>query len=189
MIKKFLDKVNKEKLKVVLALIVFLQPIISLDYLIYGFLNQFNLPRIATVVSFLIIPLLILIGFLVFEHNRIRAFVLSFIYGFVVLVYFYFHTKNAILIRNDLYLPNNFQFSTFKELFYVLTLIIPYYLIYLFYIADFSEDLVKKVMIGLSTSISLPIMFRSYDGSSRSSYARYRFSKYEYGWCSNGSTY
>ncbi|NTW91173.1 MAG: hypothetical protein HGA35_04510 [Erysipelotrichaceae bacterium] len=128
MIKKWLEKINKEKLKVVLALIVLLQPIISLDYLAYDFLNQFNLPRIATVVHFLIIPLCILIGFLVFEHNRLRAFVLSFVYGFVVLIYFYFHTKNAILIRNDLYLPNNFQFSTFKELFYVLTLIIPYYL-------------------------------------------------------------
>ena len=102
MIKKWLEKINKEKLKVVLALIVFLQPIISLDYLAYDFLNQFNLPRIATVVHFLIIPLCILIGFLVFEHNRIRAFVLSFVYGFVVLVYFYFHTKNILnlLIRS-----------------------------------------------------------------------------------------
>ena len=187
MINKFLEKINKEKFKLVLALIVLLQPIISLDYLVYDFLNQFNLPRIATVIHFLVIPICILIGFLLFEHNRVRAFVLSFVYGFVVLVYFYFHTKNAILIRNDLYLPNNFQFSTFKELFYVLTLIIPYYLIYLFYIADFSEDLIKKVMIGLSSTISLPIIWgnlflfgmSTYDGYTKANIFYWFFGIYD----------
>ncbi|HET6784704.1 MAG TPA: O-antigen ligase family protein [Erysipelotrichaceae bacterium] len=158
MIKKILGKLDKDKFKIVLAILVLLQPVISLDYLVYDFLNQFNLPRIATIIHFIIIPLFILIGFLVFDHNKKRAFVLSTIYGVIVLAYFFAHTQNALLIRNDLYLPPNFQFSTYKELVYVLTLIIPFYLIYLFFIADFSEKLIKTVISWLSITISFPIV-------------------------------
>lgn len=158
MFKKLLVIMNKERFKILLTILVLIQPILSLDYLFYDYLNQFNLPRLATIIHFIIIPLCILWGFIVFEHNRKRAFVLSFLYGAVVLIYFIAHTKNALLIRDDLYLPSNFEFSTYKELVYVLTLIIPFYLIYLFYISDFSEKHVKTVVSWLSQTISLPII-------------------------------
>lgn len=153
--KKYISPGN---ITIVLAILIAIQPILSLDYLAYETLNAIGLPRVSTLVYFLGIPILVMIGLFILEKNRLRAFIIAALYGTVVLIYFYFHMRNAQMIRDDLYLPKNFAFSAYEELFYVLTLILPYYLIYLFTLARFNDKTIEKIILGLSLSISLPII-------------------------------
>ena len=145
--------------KVVLTLLiglVVLQPVFDLDYLIADWLDQFGLPRLSTIIRFIIIPLLVLFVFIHDKHKKLTV-ILGGFYGVALAIYFYFHCQNAIEVFPKLYFPSNFYFDTFQELTYVLTLTLPYALIYCFYKMDTNDYLVQMVVTASSLLTAVPI--------------------------------
>lgn len=145
--------------KVVLTLLiglVVLQPVFDLDYLIADWLDQFGLPRLSTIIRFIIIPLLVLFVFIHDKHKK-STVILGGFYGVALAIYFYFHCQNAIEVFPKLYFPSNFYFDTFQELTYVLTLTLPYALIYCFYKMETNDYLVQMVVTASSLLTAVPI--------------------------------
>ena len=145
--------------KVVLTLLiglVVLQPVFDLDYLIADWLDQFGLPRLSTIIRFIIIPLLVLFVFIHDKHKK-STVILGGFYGVALAIYFYFHCQNVIEVFPKLYFPSNFYFDTFQELTYVLTLTLPYALIYCFYKMDTNDYLVQMVVTASSLLTAVPI--------------------------------
>ena len=56
---------KQEKLLHILVIaFLAIQPIIDMDYLIYDFLDQFGLPRLSTILRFVVVPLLLIFSFI-----------------------------------------------------------------------------------------------------------------------------
>lgn len=135
-----------------------IQPLIDMDYLIYDFLDAFGLPRFSTILRFVILPLLTLAVFFFHDNKKKKTFLCTLGYGVVLLIYFFFHTKQAMALFPRLDFTKNFYFSTFQELTYVLTLVLPYAIIYMVYVEDIQDFELKRVVIFESLLISLTIV-------------------------------
>ena len=148
--------INEKVILTLLIGLVVLQPVFDLDYLIADWLDQFGLPRLSTIIRFIIIPLLVLFVFIHDKHKKSTG-ILGGFYGVALAIYFYFHCQNAIEVFPKLYFPSNFYFDTFQELTYVLTLTLPYALIYCFYKMDTNDYLVQMVVTASSLLTAVPI--------------------------------
>lgn len=164
---------NKETFKWIIIVMIIIQPLIELDYLMYDFLNQFGIPRLSTIFRFIIMPLIVIGGFFVFDKNKKRTIIFTTIYGVILGTYFILHTQNAIAIRQDLYLPPNFYFNLFHELTYVMTMVLPYFFMYVIYQASFKDKFVKMISLGISTVISIPILLSNLFVFGHSTYVGY----------------
>lgn len=179
--------ISKESFKWIIIVVIGIQPLIELDYLVYDFLNQFGIPRLSTIFRFIVMPLIVIGGFIVFDRNKKRTVILTSIYGVALGAYFFIHCQNAMAIRQDLYLPPNFYFSVFQELTYVITMVLPYFLIYVVYQAEFKDRAIKLITIGLSSVISFPIFLSNifvfglstYEGYTQASFISWFFGIYE----------
>ena len=158
-----------------LLVIIFLaiQPIVDMDYLIYDFLDQFGLPRLSTILRFVVVPILLIFSFILRDQKKKRTFIAVGSYGVVLLAYFILHAKQASGLVERLALTDNFYFSTFQELTYVLTLVIPYFLIYLIYNEHFNQKELKLITCILSASISVTILFGDLFVFAKSTYYGY----------------
>lgn len=148
--------INESVLLKLLLLLVVLQPLFDLDYLLADTLDTIGLPRVSTLIRFIIIPLLVIMMFILDKQKK-QTLIVGGIYGVILGVYFVLHCMNAMEVFPKLYLTSNFYFSVFQELTYVLTLVIPYVLIYCFIRLKTSDSLVQWVTTGLSISTALPI--------------------------------
>ena len=82
--KKIIDKVlSKENILMMTIILIIIQPLIDLDYLIYPFLNKLGLPRISTIIRFILIPIMIIIVFYKFEDNKKKSLIILFILSVV----------------------------------------------------------------------------------------------------------
>ena len=144
--------------KIVLIVLLILQPLIELDYLAYDFLHQFNLPRLTTILRYLIFPICIIYGFYKYDNSKKKSIIIILSYIGLLLIYFILHSNYATSILNQIVVPSNFYYNLFQELTYVLTLVLPYFLIYLFYKVKLTIKDLKYVVIGLSIAISIPII-------------------------------
>ncbi len=152
-------RIFTEKLlhRLILILIV-IQPIIDLDYLAYGFLDSYGLPRPATIIRFLIIPAFTIWSFCLHDKQKKRTFVFALFYGIAFLAYFYLHCRQAEALYPRLDLTENFRFSTWQELTYVLTLALPYAAVYFIYHEHFDRKELRSMVLFLSGIISIPIV-------------------------------
>ena len=158
---------------IITCLLVVLHPIIELDYLAYNFLDSIGLPRFTTVINCLIYPLLIVLTFFLFEKNKKKSFIFSLIYGILFLIYFYLHTKNSYIVREQVYLPENYWFSLFDELIYCLYLLIPLAYIWVFNKQEIKEETFKYIVYGISLFTGLPIFLGDIIGFGYSTYVGY----------------
>ncbi|SJZ58779.1 O-antigen ligase family protein [Anaerorhabdus furcosa] len=148
---------NEKNLSIAIILLIALQPIIDMDYLAYEFLDQFGLPRLSTIIRFLIIPGLILWTFFLKEKNKKKVITVVLIYGALLGGYFVLHCMSASQAYNIMGFTTNFKFSWYQELIYILTLILPFGITYCVYNMNFSETVIKKIVYFLSSIISIPI--------------------------------
>lgn len=154
---KFAKLLNEKALSIAIIVLIIAQPIIDMDYLIFGFLDQFGLPRFSTIVRFLIIPGLILWTFFLKDRNKKRTILLGALYGVLLAIYFYIHCKNASVAYDVMGFTTNFRFSVVQELIYILTLILPFGLIYCIYHVELSEKVIKFITYSTSIIIAVPI--------------------------------
>ena len=67
---KTADRIGKLLHGLVLLLVV-IQPVIDMDYLFYEQFQAIGLPRLATIVRFLVLPSLVLVSFAVREPKKV----------------------------------------------------------------------------------------------------------------------
>ena len=129
------DETRKKIVRLLHGLIIVLiaiQPLIDMDYLFYEFLDSFGLPRFSTVLRFLILPALVILSFVLRETKKKRTFVIAAVYGVLCIGYFFLHCRQAQALFPRLAFTDNFHFGLWQELTYVLTLAIPYGMMYIF---------------------------------------------------------
>ncbi|MBR0462257.1 MAG: O-antigen ligase family protein [Erysipelotrichaceae bacterium] len=167
MIKKYFKKGN---IFTFIFLIVAFHPLLELDYLLDGLLP---IPRLTTVINFIVLPLLVLLVFFAYEKNKKRIATMFGIYAAVFAVYYVIHCYSANNIQYTIYLTKNFYFSLYDETAYTLTLLLPLVYVYVFYLSDINERILKKICITLSATTSLPIFISNLFVFGMSTYAGY----------------
>lgn len=161
---------KKENLFTFVFIIVALHPIIELDYLIG---DKLPIPRLTTIIDFLVLPLLVMLAFWLNEKNKKKVGILFGIYAILFGVYFLIHCKNANIIQGSIHLTDNFYFNIKDEIIYTITLLIPLVYIYIFNLSDIKENVLKKVSITLSCVTALPIFISNLFVFGKSTYVGY----------------
>ena len=160
---------KRENIFTLIFVIVALHPIIELDYLI----GELPIPRLTTIIDFLVLPLLVVLAFWFNEKNKKKVGLLFGIYTIVFGVYFILHCRNANIIQGSIHLTDNFYFNIKDEIIYTLTLLIPLVYIYVFNLSDINEVVLKKFSICLSCVTALPIFISNLFVFGKSTYVGY----------------
>ena len=161
---------NKENLFVLIFAIVALHPIIELDYLIG---DKLPIPRLTTIIDFIVLPLLVLLTFILYEKNKKKIITLFGIYAIIFGFYFVLHCKNANTIQYTIHLTENFYFSITDEIVYTITLLLPLVYVYVFSLSNISENIMKKISVSLSCFTALPIFISNLFVFGKSTYQGY----------------
>lgn len=161
---------KKENLFTFVFIIVALHPIIELDYLIG---DKLPIPRLTTIIDFLVLPLLVMLAFWLNEKNKKKVGILFGIYAILFGAYFLIHCKNANIIQGSIHLTDNFYFNIKDEIIYTITLLIPLVYIYVFNLSDIKENILKKISITLSCVTALPIFISNLFVFGKSTYVGY----------------
>ncbi|MBR2793009.1 MAG: O-antigen ligase family protein [Solobacterium sp.] len=160
----------KKALHWLVLLLVVIQPVIDMDYLFYEQFQAIGLPRLATIVRFLVLPGLVLLSFVLREPKKKQTFFLALAYGIIFIIYFVLHVRQAEALVERLWLTDNFKFNTWQELTYVLTLIFPYAMVYLGFHEHFTQKELRNVILALSALISIPVVLGDLYVFGRSTY-------------------
>ena len=172
--KKIIDKcINKKTIYIMVAILIVLHPIIELDYLFYDTLNKFGLPRLTTIVDLLILPLLVIATFCLFEKRKKKVAVLVIMYVIIFGIYFALHCQNANYLQYHMHLPNRYVFLISDEIIYTLILLMPLAYIWVFDLMNFGEKTLKLITVGLSSLTSLPIFISNLFVFGESTYQGY----------------
>ena len=166
---------KKENIFTLVFVIVALHPIIELDYLITDILP---IPRLTTVIDFLILPLLVILAFWFNEKNKKKVGLLFGIYILIFGMYFLIHCRNANIIQGSIHLTDNFYFNIKDEIVYTLTLLIPLVYVYVFNLTEIGEKIIKRVTICLSCVTALPIFISNLFVFGKSTYQGYTISNF-----------
>ena len=162
--------ITKNNLIIFSMLLVVFYPVIELDYLAYEFLESIGIPRITTIVRFIILPLLAMLIFYKFEKNKKRFISITLIYSVLFVVYFVLHVQNATSILENGRYPENYYFLLSDEIIYFITLLMPLLYTYYFKLMELNEVILKKVILLCSSIISLPILISNILVASKSTY-------------------
>ncbi len=166
---------KKENLFTLIFVIVALHPIIELDYLIG---DKLPIPRLTTIIDFIVLPILVLVTFICFEKKKKRVLILFGIYAIIFGVYFILHCKNASVIATSIHLTENFYFSISDEIVYTITLLLPLVYVYVFCLSNISETIIKKISISLSCFTALPIFVSNLFVFGKSTYSGYTIANF-----------
>lgn len=161
---------KKENIFTLVFVIVALHPIIELDYLIG---DKLPIPRLTTIIDFLVLPLLVILAFWFNEKNKKKVGILFAIYAIVFGIYFILHCRNANIIQGSIHLTDNFYFNIKDEIIYTLTLLIPLVYVYVFNLTEIGEEIIKRVTICLSCVTALPIFVSNLFVFGKSTYVGY----------------
>ena len=164
---------NKENIFVLILALVALHPFVELDYLFYDQLNKIGLPRLTTVINFLVYPLLTVLVFLLYEKNKKKVLIAFGIYAVVLAAFFILHVENCrqLMAGNAMMLPERYAFTVKEETFYLLTLLLPLLYVYVFRLSEIGENLLEKVSVAIAYLVSLPILLSNIFVFGMSTYA------------------
>lgn len=161
--------ITKENVYVATAISIALHPIVELDYLAYDFLGF----RLTTIVNILLLPSLAILTFFLFEDNKKRTIIFSAIYALILGAYFLVHVNVLNDILPKLYLTGNFYFSIVDEILYTVTMFTPLVYIWVFNKQNVNENTLKKIVLTLSTTVTLPVVISNIFVFGQSTYGDY----------------
>lgn len=159
MIEKIKRISNKENLTAVLVALVLIQPIIDMDWILYKFLDPIGLPLPSTIIYFIGMPLIMILAFFIFDQNKKKTIIFSSLYLITIGIYFVLHHISTKDMFELLYLTNRYTYTLTTELRYVLTLIIPFGLVYAFFKSELKQSTFDKIVFYTSILISFPLFF------------------------------
>ncbi|MBR3228513.1 MAG: O-antigen ligase family protein [Erysipelotrichaceae bacterium] len=161
---------KKENIFTLIFVIVALHPFIELDYLLGSVLS---IPRLTTILDFVVLPLCVVAVFFLCDRNKKRTLILSLVYGAIFAVYFYIHCRNAAVIQDSIHLTSNFMFVFYDEVVYTVTLLLPLVYVYVFVLSDIGEKVMKRIVVSLSCLIAIPIFISNLFVFGKSTYVGY----------------
>ena len=167
-------RLNK-MMNTILFIFLIIQPIFDLKY----FYNS-----ISTLIRVIIIFGLFSYYFLTSKNKRKYWLLL---YPCAIGVYFVFHHINALNFTS--LVPGNFDYSMLKEGLYFVKMISPFLLIYSLYKAQFSMELIIKIMTILCLIISLTVIITNLIGISYGCYSDIRIKANFFEWFNPNSEY
>lgn len=159
MIEKIKKYATKENYTALLVALVLIQPIIDMDWVLYKYLDPIGIPLPSTIIYFIGMPLVFALAFLILDKNKKKTFIFAFLYGATIAVYFVMHHLSTKDMFELLYLTNRYAYSVTTELRYVLTLIIPFGLVYAFFKAELKQSTFDKIVLYSSVLIAFPLFF------------------------------
>lgn len=159
LLNKLQSMLTERNLTLLMIVAIVIQPIIDIDYIFYPFLNQFGIPLPSTIIYFIGLPMLFFLTLYLKESNKARVLKIAGGYTILVLAYLFIHDWFVKDMFELLYLTNRYTYSLVTEFRYVLTLIIPFGLIYAFFKSSFDQKLFDKLVIALSILIAFPLFF------------------------------
>lgn len=154
------------KLKKTLILFIILQPFLDIFWLYQPPISDFLGMSPATIIRILFIGV-IGVMFLLAERNK-KINIFFGVYAGLLLVYFALHQWNAGQFQS--LMPGNFAYSTFGELFYVVRMVMPLFLMVVVYRTEFTDNALEYVVSWLSGLTSGSIVLTNLLGISLGSY-------------------
>lgn len=157
----------------VTLILVAIHPIIELDYLLADTFDSIGLPRVTTVIDFIILPLMVILTFYLYENNKKKV---SLVFGIYLLIfgsYFILHCLNADSLQYSLFLPNNYVFLISDEVVYTITLMLPLVYVWVFYHFNVSQKSLKCITMTLSFVTGFPILISNLFLFGKSTYVGY----------------
>ena len=160
---------TKENIFTIIFVIVALHPIIELDYMLADVVPV----RLTTIIDLVVLPLAVLLVFFLCDQNKKKTLVLFGIYVLIFGIYFFIHCKAAMDIQDHIHLTPNFYFSIYDEIVYTIILLLPLIYVYVFYLSDIGESVLKKISVTLSSLTTLPIFISNLFVFGKSTYVGY----------------
>jgi len=161
---------NKENLFILIFALVALHPIYELDYVFSDFFDSTIGFRPTTVIDLIVLPILVLVVFYLFEKNKKNVIIFSLIYGLLFGVYFYFHIKTGVVLETSIHLTNTFYFTIKDEVVYTMAMLVPLLYVYVFNHSNINENILKKISFVMSVTISLPVIISNITGNCINTY-------------------
>ncbi|MFD1672918.1 O-antigen ligase family protein [Agrilactobacillus yilanensis] len=156
----------KKITKNLFMLFIILQPFLDIYFFYVPPLSKMISFAIPTIVRILFIFVLGLL-FLYSERNKkMTWFIIG--YGVILLVYFAFHVYNAQHFYN--YGGNMLGYSLSGELFYLVRMVIPLFVIIMAYKININRELFLKIIVGLTILVSGSIVVTDLIGVALASY-------------------
>lgn len=149
---------NSKNWMIALTAFIVLQAWLDMDYFLDEPLGQLGLPRISTIIRFIALPCIIVWGYFLQTENKKKTAILGISYGFVFLIYYIAHSYQASQLVEVMRLTLNFSFSWYRELVYLLTLTLPFGIMYCVCLLNPTEKWVKNITMATSALISVPIL-------------------------------
>lgn len=166
---------NTQNLFALIFVIVAIHPFIELDYLLTDVLP---IPRLTTIIDFIILPLLVLLVFYLCDRNKKRTFGLACVYGLLFGIYFLLHIKNAANIQYTIHVTENFYFSLSDEIIYTVTMLLPLVYVYVFVLSPLSETVLEKITVTSSMLTAVPIFISNLFVFGKSTYVGYTYDNF-----------
>lgn len=169
-IKNFFNSIDKKTLTKIYICTIALIIILDCDEYLYPFFNSINIPLPSTILSFIWLPILILLVFFRLEKNKKKVFIIALIIGIIYGTYFLLHHLNCYNLLPILKLPNNYYYNLYQEIIYFVSMILPLLFIYVAYKLDMGMEDFEKMIVLISALISLPILITNIFTCSPSTY-------------------
>ena len=185
---KIKNQLTNENLVVLMMSVVIVQPIFDIDYLLYPILNKIGVPLPSTFLYFIGLPVLVILSFMIKEKNKRKKVLFGGLYLGLVIAYSVVHHLFVKDMFEQLYLTNRYIYTFGTEIRYILTLIIPFGLVYAFYRTELNTNSIKKIVLTSSALISIPIFLSNlflfgpatyYDGPTLANFPTWFFGIYE----------
>lgn len=165
-----MKKLNKENIFAIIFALIVLHPIIELDYLFGSALDSIGLPRLSTIIDFIILPLLVLLVFFLYEDNKKKVLKIVGTYAIIFGIYFTFHSKVGLELFETAHMGYTAYYSIFDELVYYITMMLPLVYIYVLNKREINKNIISRVTCFISLLVSLPIIISNFFGFGLNTY-------------------
>ena len=182
-----LKRINREDLIRILTATFALVILLDCDEYIYPFFQSIHLPLPSTILTFIWLPLFVLLVYGVTEKEKKKVFLCALFLGVVYLGYFVLHHLNCRGLVSTLFLPSNYYYSLYQEFSYFVRMCIPLVYIYAFFKLDMTTEEVEKIIVMMSVMISVPIVVTNiftcspstYEGWTKANFISWFFGVYD----------
>lgn len=141
---------NNQIISYILLTFIFIQSIIDLQFLAsYNSIQiiGFTIPTIIRLIGVFIIFI-----FLIFSIKLKQYYPFIFFYLILIIIYFYFHHQNTLSFTS--LSPTNFSYNILEEIFYIIRLLIPIFVIFVTSVTKINEKKIQKLIFLIVLLIS-----------------------------------
>ena len=166
--------VKKHKLNqmymIVFAVFIGIQPLLDTIWFYDGTIPQIFGFTIPTLLRIGLVTVLFILALVIYSNKK--ACIGLVLYLFAVGTFFYLHDKHAKVFTS--FSPNNFGYNTFGELFYIVRMLIPWLVVFMFVLSGVTKKEFEFITMLVSAVMSLSIVITNILKISLGSYTNHR---------------